>query len=98
MHRDKPGRALHIGRVRPEGHAWARGVEERQLGAGRPPNAHIADVDELMDLAVALGGVTSAAKTVGCSRKTLARYLAGDRHPTPDVLNALRDAAREAVA
>lgn len=68
-------------------------------------NADVMGSRELREHLVLLGGedghskygvnLTAAAATIGTSRRTLERYLAGDRHPSSAVADKIRVASRK---
>ena len=68
-------------------------------------NADVMEARELHEHLLLLGGpdertksgldLKAAAEVVGVSRRTLERYLAGDRHPSPAVADKIRVASRK---
>lgn len=80
IHRTRPGRALHVGRILPSGTGWAGTVHVRHAQVGRRANAPGVDLARLRALVDALGGSTVVARTTGVSRMTLHRYLTGERN------------------
>ncbi|MCC7536615.1 MAG: hypothetical protein IT379_10400 [Deltaproteobacteria bacterium] len=86
VHRTRPGRALHVGAVVPGGTGWASGVVVRRSDGGRPPRPPVVGVADLLPRALdRLGSVSALARELGCDRRTLRRYLAGE-HPLPENL------------
>src|SRR5690606_14901178 len=95
IHRQSPGRALHIGMVLPGGPKWgARQVEVRSNQGGRPtqsaPNAHA----ELRAIAAELGGVRATAHYLDCAPSQVRQWLNGDRPIPLTRLGTLRCLAR----
>jgi len=90
VHRKRPGRALHVGCVLPSGAGWASGsVETRKIGRGRPRNGPSAGL-ELLRVAVGnLGGAASASRLLGCTTRSLFRYLSGERSMPKEVVDRL---------
>lgn len=85
VHRTRPGRALHVGAVVPGGRAWSEGaVHVHAVGPGRAKNPD-RETRSLPALLQALGSVTKLADAIGCDRKTIRRYLTGERAPTDAV-------------
>lgn len=84
VHRTRPGRALHVGTVVPGGVGWESGAVIRRTEAGRPrrPPA-VGDTDLLAAALDQLGSVSALARELGCDRRTLRRYLAGE-HALPE--------------
>lgn len=70
-------------------------------------NADVMDTRELREHLFALGGadprnksgldLATAAGKIGVSRRTLERYLSGDRSPSPRVADKIRQASRKAA-
>ena len=79
-HRQRPGRALHVGRLLPGGPGWERAAK-RSLGTGRPKNEEGATVEQLRTWIEQehRGSVRAAARALGCNDKTLRRYLVEGR-------------------
>jgi hypothetical protein len=95
VHRTRPGRALHVGNVMPGGSGWkGDNVHIRRFKSGRPRNAAAMDSTELAHLVVELGGVGRAAAVIDCDRKTLSRYLHGQRSVPTTAAVRLRSATR----
>ncbi|HEU4409113.1 MAG TPA: hypothetical protein VFS43_27900 [Polyangiaceae bacterium] len=85
VHRTKPARALHVGRMLPGGAAWdALGRAARP--GGRPKTRAALDRASFQKLVDALGGVRPAARTLGCALSTLVRYLNGERAVPEEVV------------
>ncbi len=104
VHRTTPGFALHVGRILPGGSGWRAvplgtvterpAVRATSLQGGRPPAGAPMPPGELAALVAALGGLRTAARTVGCAPSTIHRYLAGHGVP-PGVASTLRRLGRE---
>jgi len=93
VHRKRPARALHVGRVSPGGSAWATSAVLRsRMAGGRPKAAATMPVDELRKAVETLGGARSAGRLLGCAARTIDRYLAGRGVP-PAVASRLRELA-----
>ena len=91
VHRTRPGRALHVGRVLPSGSGWkGGGVELRGNGRGRPKNTATMRAEEVLVIVTKVGGVGVTAQLIGCSRRTMTRYLDGDRSVPQAVSSKLR--------
>ncbi len=92
VHRQRPGRAMHVGRVLPGGSGWETGrVEQRILAPFRKRNVAAMDVEELRRHVERVGGVRAAARAIGCSHPTVLGYLRG--RPVPaSAAGALRTA------
>jgi hypothetical protein len=92
VHRTRPARALHVGAVVPGGVRWdTRSVAVRRATSG-PPRRDGDDDDQAL-LAAALheaGSVSALARSLGCERKTLQRYLAQERALPTESRDALR--------
>jgi transcriptional regulator with XRE-family HTH domain len=94
VHRDRPGRALHVGRVLPGGLGWREGaVEVDRLEGGRPKNASAMGLDELERIIDQLGGQRELARRLGVNNATLSRYASGKRAVPPGVASEIRDLA-----
>lgn len=84
VHRTRPGRALHVGTVVPGGVGWESGGLVRRTAVGRPKRpAAVGDVDLLATALDHVGSVSALARDLGCDRRTLRRYLAGE-HALPE--------------
>ena len=92
IHRQRPGRAMHVGRVLPGGSGWETGrVEQQTLAPFRKRNVAAMDLDELRQHVERLGGVRAAARAIGCSHPTVLCYLRGRAVPAV-AADALRSA------
>lgn len=80
VHRDRPGRALHVGSVRPSGTGWSEGVRIVSFAESRYAHRTSSSTD-LKGLLELPGGATHVAKQMGVSRAALYRYVHGDRTP-----------------
>lgn len=87
VHRTRPARLLHVGRLVPGG--WPGGHETRDLPTGRPAR----DAVDVRPLVEALGGTTAVAVRLGVGRSTVKRWLSGDHAPPVDMVEALAAAA-----
>lgn len=97
VHRKKPGRALHIGKILPSGSGWTSGkLEIRQRQKGRAPLAYVMPKDELLTIIKAFGGQRATARKLGCDHTTIARYLKGHamKQETAKLLRELFDQKR----
>jgi hypothetical protein len=92
VHRTRPARALHVGAVAPGGAGWSRAqVAVRRAAPGPAPSAAEDDDQPLLAGAVErAGSVSQLARSLGCERKTLQRFLAGERALSPEYREALR--------
>jgi hypothetical protein len=91
IHRTRPGRALHVGRVRPGGHAWRQRVQERDLRGG--PLSSAAFTQEVIDALIErLGGVRAAAAKLHVSPSALTRYRKGEREVSEGAALVMREA------
>jgi hypothetical protein len=80
VHRQRPGRALHIGSVLPGGSGWSAGkVQIRRFKLGPWKSAATMTADELAEHVDRLGGLRAASRILGCAHTTIARYLDGRR-------------------
>jgi len=88
VHRKKPGRALHIGNVRPSGSGWqASQVEVREAGLRVNKKPNVADLPTMI---AELGGLAAACALASIDRKTMSLYVTG-RWPVPvEVLEELQ--------
>jgi hypothetical protein len=97
VHRTRPGRALHVGTVLPSGYGWTGGgVEFRSMS---PASLHVAaDLSpaQFASLVEAVGGVCEAARRLGCSRKSVARYCSGSR-PVPRAIAVVLENQKTSV-
>ncbi len=93
VHRQRPGRALHVGAVLPSGLGWTSGtVQFRALeGGGLQPTASM--TAEAFAMAVkGLGGMRAAARVLGRGVATISRYVSGERPVPAEVASMLADA------
>jgi len=95
-HRDRPARALHVGRLVPGGPGWEAPLR-RVFATGRPKNDAAASVDQLRAWIATQyrGSIRAAARALGCSDKTLRRYLTEGRGIPLDVASKLAEGAAE---
>ena len=77
--RTRPARALHVGTLRPGGTGWSGEVEFRQLEGGRPSAAARVHPEKIRALVDGIGGPDVAARLLRVHRKSINRYLNGDR-------------------
>lgn len=77
VHRARPARQLHVGRVVPAG--W-RDVRIEDAPEGRPRGVEIRDVAQLVERA---GGCSSVARGIGVDARTVRRWVSGERRPPP---------------
>lgn len=84
VHRTRPGRALHVGAVVPGGRTWTRDVAVRSVARGRTKRLARGAVN-LTALLHALGSVSKLAEALECDRKSVRRYLAGERATTNEI-------------
>ena len=93
VHRKRPARALHVGRILPGGSAWSLlGVAKRRIAGGRPKAGEVMSLGELKGVVERLGGGRATARALGCSHSTIVKYLAG-RGVAPAVAACLREMA-----
>jgi len=92
VHRTRPARALHVGAVVPGGVGWnEESVAVRRSTGGLAKRSPDQGDDELLAEALRVAGSVSAlARAVRCERKTLQRYLSGERALAPEVRESLR--------
>ncbi len=93
--RARAARALHVGALRPGGSGWAGDVELRELKGGRPGVALRVHPVKVRALVERVGGPAAAARILGLSRRSVHRFMSGDRAIDPGKLATLRG-AREA--
>ena len=97
VHRTRPGRALHVGRVLPGGSGWSGGrVEIRHMQVGRPQASGRMTTAELEALIARCGSLSAAARLAGCSRAYLLKCRTGERPVSDRVAEALRALERGA--
>ncbi len=90
VHRKRPGRALHIGCVLPSGAGWASSrVEIRKAATGRPRNEPSAGLEQLQAAVKNLGGPAATSRLLGCTSRSLFRYLSGERSMPRDLVDRL---------
>ncbi len=89
VHRSKPGRAAHFGRVRPGGAAWAA-VPESERPRGRPATKAALSTQAFRLLLGALGGTRGAARELGLPRSTVQGYANGRYLVPADVAERCR--------
>jgi hypothetical protein len=95
VHRKRAGRALHVGAVLPSGSGWASGgVEIRKLLGGRVRPALPLTPEEVRAAVASLGGPAATSRTIGCTARSLFRYLSGERAVPDDLALLLRLAIR----
>ena len=91
IHRDRPGRALHVGKVLPSGSGWCGGkVEHDGMKKGRPASPWPMSIEELESIVSEHGSVSAAARAAGCSRGYLRKVRAGERPMSDKVADDLR--------
>jgi len=91
VHRERPGRALHVGRILPGGSGWCGGQARRtQLKRGRPGPDEPMTVEELEAIIVRLGSVSAAARMAGCSAAYLRQCRTGSRPISQKIVGVLR--------
>lgn len=92
VHRQRPGRALHVGSVLPSGAGWSSGqVRVRRLNVGRPKGIAAMTPAELAPIVLGLGGLRATARALGCDHSTLHRYLDGERPIPAAIADRVRD-------
>ena len=91
IHRTRPGRALHVGRVLPGGSGWSGGrVRREQMRAGRPGAMEPMGLEELESIIAECGSVAAAARRAGCSRSYLSQCRSGRWPVSQKVMDVLR--------
>jgi len=80
VHRTRPARQLHVGRVVPAG--WPQDVEIVEPGSGGPLSAS----EALRGHVERLGGPYAAARALGVEPRTVLRWQSGERTPPPGTL------------
>lgn len=94
IHRTRPGRALHVGRVLPGGSGWCGGeVRRERMKVGRPGALKQMTIEELESLIDLLGGVRATAQIAGVDRAYLNRCRRGARPVSAKLAGKLRRAA-----
>ena len=95
VHRTRPGRALHVGRVLPAGSGWCDGrVDRERMTVGRPGATEPMSIEELEAMIADFGSVSTAARAAGCSRAYLIRCRDGKRPISQKIADGLRAASR----
>jgi hypothetical protein len=91
VHRTRPGRALHVGRVLPSGSGWCSGgVIFKRMKTGRPPSTSAMSIEELKSIIAKLGSVSAAARAAGCGRSYLSRCRKGEHPISAQIADQLR--------
>lgn len=91
VHRTRPGRALHVGRVLPGGSGWCGGkVAREQMKAGRPKGGSAMSVEDLERFIAHCGSVSAAARAADCSRSYLQKCRSGKRPISRKIADALQ--------
>ncbi len=91
VHRTRPGRAIHVGRVLPAGSGWCDGqVTRERMTVGRPTGGSAMSVEELERFIAHCGSVSAAARAADCSRSYLQRCRSGKRPISQKIADALR--------
>ena len=93
IHRTRPGRALHIGKVLPSGRAWeSGGVAVKSFEGGKLARPSAMTAEEFGAAVSQAGGATAMARLLGCSRRAVYYYRGGPRSAPPVVASRIRDA------
>ena len=91
VHRTRPGRALHVGRILPRGPGWLDGkVEFRRVKVGRPKGEGHMSVEDLKVAVDMIGSLHKAARELCCSRSYLQKCLSGQRPVSENIADLLR--------
>lgn len=91
VHRTRPGRALHVGRVLPDGSGWRDGrVIRERMSVGRPGANDPMSAEELETMIADFGSVSATARAAGCDRSYLIRCRDGKRPISKKIADALR--------
>jgi hypothetical protein len=91
VHRTRPGRALHVGKVLPSGYGWsAGGVEFRSMKPGPTRKDSVLGREEFQALVDDLGGIRAAARAIACSPTAISRYCTGERPLPIEIVRSLR--------
>jgi len=86
IHRQRPGRALHVGKVAPGGRAWSSGqVTLRIAEVGRPKGEAAMTAEAFAEEIVRVGGVKPMARLLGCTPKAVRKYRNGET-PVSDAI------------
>ena len=96
--RTRPARALHVGTLLPSGTGWSGDVEFTSLGGGRPRNTGEIHPEKLKAMTDRIGGVSMTARLLRISRKTLSRYINGERTASPEAVEEITRLYRQAHA
>jgi hypothetical protein len=90
VHRTRPGRALHVGRVLPGGSGWCDGrVSHERMSRGRPGANEPMSTKALKVIIAKIGSVSAAAKAAGCSRAYLIQCRDGKRPISQKITDSL---------
>lgn len=91
VHRKRPGRALHVGRVLPGGWGWEKNkVIFKTMKGGRPKKETAMSVEELEEIIVIVGGVKATARAAGCAPKYIRQCRKGAKSVSQNIANQLR--------
>jgi hypothetical protein len=91
VHRTRPGRALHVGRVLPGGSGWRGGqVTRERMKVGRSTALEPMSIAELESIIAECGGLKAAARSAGCSPTYLRQCRTGRRPISQRITDALR--------
>jgi hypothetical protein len=91
VHRTRPGRALHVGRVLPSGSGWCRGgVIFKEMPNGRPGALTPMSVEELESVIQRFGGLKATASQAACSAAYLSQCRKGKRPVSQRLAEVLR--------
>lgn len=90
IHRSRPGRAIHVGRVLPGGFGWKSAKLRKVID---PP----ASAEEVADLITKIGSVSAAARVAGCDRSYLRQCRDGKRKISEKVWTKLTGWAGERI-
>jgi hypothetical protein len=96
VHRTRPGRALHVGRVLPGGSGWTlETVEVREAKPGPKRRAPAMTADEFATIVATAPSVSAVARAVGRERATVRDYLTGKSQIPIDVAERARSLVRQ---
>jgi hypothetical protein len=91
VHRTRPGRALHVGRVLPGGSGWCGGqVTRERMRVGRSTALEPMSIAELESIIAECGGLKAVARRAGCSPTYLRQCRTGRRPISQRITDALR--------
>lgn len=95
-HRERPARALHVGRLVPGGPGWETALQ-RAFATGRPKNDAAASADELRTWIARehRGSIRAAAKGLGISHTAVRRYLTEGRSIPVTIASAIAPSGTE---